>query len=169
MSTFVSVGNAVQPFDRLLDAVAALARDGHLSMPVSVQYGSAKFSCDACRSVAFLDMEQFAAHIRDATVVILHGGAGSIIHACQAGKVPIVMPRLSKFGEHVDDHQLEFVCELDRLGKVVMVGDQQELTVAVAQVQAAETSSAEEKVKKPPLIDLLIKDLRDIETSNFIA
>lgn len=54
-------------------------------------------------------------------VVIVHGGAGSILTSLAAGKVPIVLPRSSAHEEHVDDHQLEMCRMLEARGLVVMV------------------------------------------------
>lgn len=131
MSTFVSVGNATQPFTRLLEAVCALAPQ--LPQPVFVQFGIAQpFACPACTGVGFLAMGEFAQRVSEAELLILHAGAGSVIHAIHAGKVPVVMPRLAKYGEHVDDHQLEFAHELEKTGKVLVAHDAATLAQAAA-------------------------------------
>jgi beta-1,4-N-acetylglucosaminyltransferase len=127
--TFVAVGNATQRFPRLLDAVARLASE--LPQPVTVQFGNNPFTSDACRCVAFLDMDSFARQVANAEVLILHAGAGSIIHAMRAGKVPVVVPRLVRYGEHVDDHQLRFARALEPSGRVVVVEDVTDLASAV--------------------------------------
>lgn len=131
MSTFVSVGNATQPFYRLLEAVRAnLAA---LPQPVFVQYGSAtNIFGDACAAVAFVDMEEFARRVAAAELLVLHAGAGSIIHAARAGKVPVVMPRQASLREHVDDHQLEFTHELARTQRIVVCEKASELPAAAA-------------------------------------
>jgi beta-1,4-N-acetylglucosaminyltransferase len=132
LSTFVSVGNATQPFHRLLGAVCELAHQ--LPQPVFVQYGSAQdFSCPSCNAVAFVDMQAFERQVAEAELLILHAGAGSLIHAVTAGKVPVIMPRRAHLGEHVDDHQLEFARELAAVGKVVMCEDASKLVDAVAE------------------------------------
>ncbi|MBO4860171.1 MAG: hypothetical protein J5530_01350, partial [Clostridia bacterium] len=43
----------------------------------------------------------------NARLVITHGGPSCYIDVLENGKIPIVVPRCHKFGEHVDDHQLE--------------------------------------------------------------
>jgi UDP-N-acetylglucosamine transferase subunit ALG13 len=103
----------------------------HLPAPVTVQFGAGKFSCDGCKCVAFLDMDTFITHVQEATVLIIHGGAGTVINAIHAGKVPIVVPRLARFGEHVDDHQLEFARALGAAGKVVVVEEVGDLPEAI--------------------------------------
>lgn len=132
MSTFVSVGNATQPFYRLLDAVRAnLAA---LPKPLFVQYGAASdIFGPACSAAAFVDMDEFARRVADAQLLILHAGAGSILHAARAGKVPVVMPRRASLGEHVDDHQIEFTKELARMRRIVVCEQASSLTAAAAE------------------------------------
>ncbi len=152
MSTFVSVGNATQPFSRLLDAVARLAPQ--LPQPVTVQYGSNTFANAACRPVAFLDMESFTAHMREADLLILHAGAGVVIHAIQAGKVPVVAPRRACYGEHVDDHQLEFARALAAAGKAVVVEDVARLAAAVDEARLRQARQSP-SVQLPLLISMV--------------
>lgn len=132
MSTFVSVGNATQPFYRLLEAVRE-----HLAIlprPLFIQYGSASdIFGPAYSAAAFVDMNEFASRVADAELLILHAGAGSIIHAARAGKVPVVMPRRALLGEHVDDHQMEFTQELARTGRIVVCHHASDLPTAVSE------------------------------------
>jgi UDP-N-acetylglucosamine transferase subunit ALG13 len=129
MKTFISVGNATQPFHRLLDAVSSIA--SRLPQPVLVQHGNTPFTDSTCRSVRFLGMEAFAECMKKATVVILHAGAGSLIHAITMGKIPVVMPRASRWGEIVDDHQIEFARSLAHEGKIILVEQPTSLLKAV--------------------------------------
>lgn len=150
VSTFVSVGNATQPFPRLLQAVSALAQS--LPQPVLVQYGATDgFSSQYCQSTAFVSMEEFAQHVADASLLILHAGAGSIIHAVRAGKVPVVVPRQAVLGEHVDDHQAEFARELARLGRIVLCEDTSLLATAVADALRLQSAAAVQ-VQELPLV-----------------
>lgn len=129
MSTFVSVGNATQPFLRLLDAVAKLVPE--LPPPVIVQHGVAPFYAQGCRAVPFVGMDDFESLIIEAELLILHAGAGSVLNALRAGKVPVVMPRRVCYGEHVDDHQLEFAQALAETGRVMVAGEPEHLAAAV--------------------------------------
>ena len=133
VSTFVSVGNATQPFPRLLDAVANMAAE--LPQPVTVQYGNSAFSCTACRSVDFVAMDSFMKHMQEADLLILHAGAGAIISAMQVGKVPVVVPRKAEYGEHIDNHQLEFARSLAATNRVVVVEDLSRLLAAVEEAR----------------------------------
>lgn len=129
MTTFVSVGNAKQPFTRLLDAVSQIAP--RLPQPVIVQHGYTQFSDSRCEMVPFIRMEEFREKIELAELLILHAGAGSIIHAIRAGKIPVVVPRQIEYGEHVNNHQVEFATELSRTGKILLVTGIENLEVRV--------------------------------------
>ena len=67
-------------------------------------------------------------NVKNARIVITHGGPSSFIVPLQIGKVPIVVPRQHKFNEHVNDHQVEFVRDVSkRMGTIIDVEDIEEL------------------------------------------
>jgi UDP-N-acetylglucosamine transferase subunit ALG13 len=69
----------------------------------------------------------------EADTVIAHAGAGTILVARNMGHVPVVMPRLKRFGETVDDHQVELAIALEQAGQVTAVWDAASLPACVAQ------------------------------------
>lgn len=132
MSTFVSVGNAIQPFGRLITAVAErkqqlptplVIQHGHTPLPLSTEY----------TAVSFMNMDDFSNQMISADLLILHAGAGSLIHAVRAGKVPVVMPRRAVYGEHIDDHQLDLSRALEREQRIVVVSEPEGLIDAITQ------------------------------------
>ncbi len=159
MSTFVAVGNATQAFPRLLDSVARIA--SLLPQPVFVQYGAyAGFCCPGCDAARFVNMSEFERRVREASLLIMHAGAGSVIHAVRSGKVPVVMPRQAALGEHVDDHQNELARELHRLGRVVACEEPSRLLSAVhdaLRLQEALTGQAPE-ARLPGVLRRLLLD-----------
>jgi len=157
MSTFVTVGNATQPFPRLLHAVVANA--DRLPQPVTVQYGNNDFSCEKCQSVAFMDMEQFTLQLTEATLVVTHAGAGSIIHAIQAGKVPVVVPRRTEYGEIIDNHQIEFAQSLATEGRVIITQDVTRLEFAAKEALARQERLDQQPETRPRLITLISERL----------
>lgn len=131
---FVTIGNATQKFERLLEAVDRLAGAESLG-PVMIQAGySASFDARHCEVVDRLPPDEFARSIREAEVVISHGGAGTLWHSFRAGKVPVVMPRRAKYGEHVDD-QYELVQALARQDKLIPAYEPEDLAEAVAEAR----------------------------------
>jgi UDP-N-acetylglucosamine transferase subunit ALG13 len=130
--TFVTVGNATDGFRRLLDAVETLAADGALPAPLVIQSGNNPGFVSRHGLVrSFLPMDEFEDHVRRARLVIAHAGAGTVLHALAAGRTPVVMPRRVRYGEHVDDHQAEFVECLARVGRVIAAWEPADLPGAV--------------------------------------
>jgi UDP-N-acetylglucosamine transferase subunit ALG13 len=134
MSTFVTTGNGVQSFSRLLDEIKRIAPQ--LPQPVIVQHGKTAFSADGIQSFDLVDLPTFQKLLNDCKVLITHGGAGSVFGALKIGKKPVVVPRMKKFDEIIDNHQITFAEELQRQGKVVAVHDVSQLLVAVQDVLA---------------------------------
>jgi UDP-N-acetylglucosamine transferase subunit ALG13 len=120
MGTFVTVGSHDAPFDRLLDASAAAIRAGVLPRPATIQTGVAKERDFLGESMPFLAPSAFKEAVRQASVIVTHGGAGAIATAIRAGKKPIVMGRSAARGEHVDDHQDQLIAKLAELGVIVV-------------------------------------------------
>jgi UDP-N-acetylglucosamine transferase subunit ALG13 len=134
MSTFVTTGNGVQSFSRLLDEIKRIAPQ--LPQPVIVQHGQTAFSAADIQSFDLVDSVTFQKLMADCEVLITHGGGGSVFAALKIGKKPIVVPRLKDFDEIIDDHQVTFANELQRQGKVVAVHDVSRLLTAVHEMQA---------------------------------
>jgi UDP-N-acetylglucosamine transferase subunit ALG13 len=111
-----------------------------------IQRGTSTTCPRGARSVDFLPFDELMNHIRAARVVVTHAGVGSILAVNSVGKRPIVVPRLRRFGEAVDDHQLSFARRLDRAGLIVLVEDLRELPAVIARTsaiaQAPNTSGA---------------------------
>ena len=157
MSTFVSVGNAYQPFTRLLHAVTSNAHA--LPRSVVVQHGHTPFDSFECRGVTFLDMQAFESAVSEAEVLIFHAGAGSVIHALGAGKAPVVMARRAEFGEHVDDHQVEFARELALTGRVAAVEHIAELMAVIKRARTLPVTVAR---LEPPVVEMVAAILTDV-------
>jgi UDP-N-acetylglucosamine transferase subunit ALG13 len=102
---FVTLGTHQQPFTRALDALAGLDP----AEPMMIQHGatSPRAQSATVTWVDYLATDVLIASMRDARVVISHAGVGSAVTAIRAGKKPVLIPRLARFGEHVDDHQLQ--------------------------------------------------------------
>ena len=127
-------GTHEQAFDRLVEAGDRLANSGH---DVFVQYGYASAPPAEADGAMWVDRAELQRHCRLADVIITHGGPGSIWDAFEAGKVPIVVPRSHRHGEHVDDHQVAFVRHLAHHRRVVLVEDTDRLEEAVENHRAA--------------------------------
>jgi UDP-N-acetylglucosamine transferase subunit ALG13 len=119
--TFVAVGTHDQPFDRLLGAVARAADEGVLPEPVVAQIGRASHVPAQFDAAPLRPASEIAALAGAAEVMVCHAGSGILAAGLRAGLRPLVMPRLARLGEHVDDHQLQLARRLGELGLVVEV------------------------------------------------
>lgn len=107
---FVTVGTHEQQFNRLIKKIDQLKKDGHVKDDVFIQTGFSDYIPESCDWKKFLSYEEMIQKIKDAKIVITHGGPSSFILPLQYGKTPIVVPRMKKYDEHVNDHQVDF-CE----------------------------------------------------------
>jgi len=127
------VGTHSEPFDRLVGAVERAAAGGVLPGPVRLQAGVAQLASPHVEVEAWLPREEVIRRMAEAEIVVVHGGAGMISSALHAGRRPIVMCRLRRHGEHVDDHQLQLATKLAEVGLAVVVED----TITEADVERA--------------------------------
>ena len=121
---FVTVGTHEQQFNRLISCVDELKRDGVIQEDVFIQTGFSTYEPKYCRWSKLIPYDEMVKNVEEARIVITHGGPASFIMPLQIGKVPIVVPRQFQFGEHVNDHQVEFSREVAvRKGNILLVED----------------------------------------------
>lgn len=108
MKAFVTLGLDRKPFTRLLDLVNEAIERNLLSRDSLVQHGHTPFSTANFRLVDFLPFTKMLQTIKEADLVITHAGVGSVLLCLNAQRIPLIMPREGKRGEHVDNHQIEF-------------------------------------------------------------
>lgn len=123
---FVTVGTHQDEFARMLSAVEALGeRD------LVVQYGNGHAPANARIAEPFMPFPRMIEYFDAAAHVVTHAGVGSILLAIRHGHHPIVVPRLSALGEHVDDHQVHLSRRLEATGRVRVVWPDQDLADAL--------------------------------------
>ncbi|MBP3326777.1 MAG: glycosyltransferase [Coprococcus sp.] len=121
---FVTVGTHEQPFDRLIECVDNLKRDGVITEDVVLQTGYSTYEPKYCTWQKLYPYQQMIKLVDEARIVITHGGPSSFIMPLQIGKTPIVVPRRHEFNEHVNDHQVYFSKSVaERMGTIIVVED----------------------------------------------
>ena len=121
---FVTVGTHEQPFNRLVQKIDELKRDGIIREDVIIQTGFSTYEPKYCQWSKLIPYQQMVKNVEDARIVITHGGPASFIMPLQIGKVPIVVPRQKQFDEHINDHQVEFARNVaQRMGTIIPVED----------------------------------------------
>lgn len=131
---FATVG-ATLPFDRLVNSVAELHAKGEISERLIVQTGVGGAVPAGLEVHETLPFDELQAILRDASIVVCHGGTGSLITALRQGCHVIAMPRLHALGEHYDDHQLEITEAFEARGLLRVARSAEELQQALREMR----------------------------------
>lgn len=125
---FATVGTHGDGFPRMLNAIQTLGQRGELV----VQYGYGSPPTNATRAEAFFPFAEMMELFTRAEKVITHAGVGSILLASRAGHVPVILPRVARLGEHVDDHQVELARALESRNSVLVCWEPGDLSRLLA-------------------------------------
>ncbi len=124
----VTVGTHSMPFDRLLTAVDRAHATGVLGgHELVIQSGSCRYVCTNARQFAYCSAEELDELLMQADIVISHGGIGTLLPALRLKKHVIAIPRLQRYGEHYNDHQVEVCRALTRQGVLLSSEDETDL------------------------------------------
>lgn len=132
---FVTLGSQKFQFNRLLKKIDELIESGVITEPVFAQTGASDYVPRHYAFQPFLDRETFADHMARCDTVITHGGTGAIIGAVKNGKKVIAVPRLARYGEHVDDHQLQLIGQFRDLNLILACNDTEDLGAALEDIR----------------------------------
>ena len=125
---FVTVGTHEQPFDRLLKCIDKMVEDGIINEKVIIQKGYTDYEPTYCESYNLIGYDEMQKYIKEARIVITHGGPASFSAPLSIGKIPIVVPRQLKYNEHVNDHQLAFTNQVEkRMKNIIVVENEKEI------------------------------------------
>lgn len=117
---FVTVGTHEQQFDRLIRSIDEL----YLNEKIVVQTGYSNYIPQNVEWKKFYDYDEMNELISKSDICITHGGPATFMNVLEKGKIPIVVPRQKKYGEHVNDHQLNFAKRIVLQGyKLLVVED----------------------------------------------
>lgn len=116
---FVSLGTQDKPFVRLLDYL----EHSNIKDKIIVQAGFTDYESKKFEIHKYLDKDDFDKYINEADLVICHGGVGTIVSCLNKNKKVLAVPRLSKYKEHQNDHQLQIVNAYYQKGYLVMMND----------------------------------------------
>ncbi|MEC4816904.1 MAG: glycosyltransferase [Scytonema sp. PMC 1069.18] len=117
---FVTLGTIPFPFDRAVLWLDVLLERKIICEPVFLQYGTSNISDLKDHSLVNLksvvSSEEINQLVSSSRLVISHAGQGSIKMLAAKGASFVLLPRLKKFGEHIDDHQLWFAQSVVKYG-----------------------------------------------------
>lgn len=119
----VTLGTQDKGFERLLKAIEHEIEVGTITDKVFVQAGYTKYESDKMEIVDYVSNERFNELMKEADLVITHGGAGSILSAIKNNKPVIAAARLKKYKEHANDHQRQIIKEFSDAGYIIELRD----------------------------------------------
>lgn len=136
--TLVILGTQDKSFDRLLRMVEKEIKNNNLKGEVIVQAGQTKFKSKYMEIFDLIPITKFNKLIKEADLVITHGGVGSIIQALKHNKKVIAVPRLARYKEHENDHQIQIVEEFTKNGYILSAKNTKELNKALEDINKFE-------------------------------
>lgn len=127
----VTLGTQKQPFTRLLDAI----ENTNIKDEIIVQAGHTKYLSNKMKVFDFISYEEMDKLVDKADIIITHGGTGSIVGPLKKHKKIIAVPRLNKYGEHVDDHQIQIVDMFADVGYIMKYDDGDDLEKIISEIK----------------------------------
>lgn len=131
----VLLGTQHNEFRRLLEEIEKNIENEKIKEEVIVQAGFTKYESDKMKIFDMISKCELEDLVKKANLIITHGGVGSIQVALQEGKKVIAVPRKSKYGEHVNDHQCQIVKNFAEEGYLLGIEDVQEIPKALEKVK----------------------------------
>lgn len=129
---FVTVGTQKFQFDRLIKIIDDFAQNNN--MDIFCQIGNSSYIPKYAKFKQFLSKSEFDYYLHNCEVVIAHSGVATIIEALKLNKKIIVVPRLKRYGEHVDDHQVQIAKCFDEKEYVRMFHLSDNIEMVVSEV-----------------------------------
>jgi UDP-N-acetylglucosamine transferase subunit ALG13 len=143
----VSVGTTESyGFRRMLEALADSLRD----VDTLWQTGATDVSGLNIPARATVPHGELLEAVAAADVIVCHAGTGAALTALEAGRCPVLVPRLRRHGEHVDDHQVQIAAELSGRGLAVVAAPD-ELSPEVLEEAARRRIG---RLERPPALEL---------------
>jgi UDP-N-acetylglucosamine transferase subunit ALG13 len=88
-----------------------------------MQIGSSTYEPKHAEWFRFESEEVIEKLYDDCSVIVCHGGAGTILNGLSRGRPLVIVPRREKFGEVTNDHQLLITEKVVAMGKGISVDD----------------------------------------------
>lgn len=132
---FVTLGSQKFQFNRLLKELDSLIENGVIKEDIFAQIGASTYTPKHYEFKDFLNQNEFKEKMKECSMVITHAGTGAIITALKEEKKVIAVPRLAKYGEHVDDHQLQILEAFTSQNYILSIIEMNELVTALSKIK----------------------------------
>ena len=132
----VTLGTQDKNFTRLLTEIDRLIDKKTIKEEVIVQAGYTKYESKNMKVFDYVPKKELEEYMEKANFIITHAGVGSIFDALKKNKKIIAVPRLSKYKEHNNDHQLQLVEEFYKENLIIPVIEVEELEEAIKKIDS---------------------------------
>ncbi|MBS3055449.1 MAG: beta-1,4-galactosyltransferase [Candidatus Aenigmarchaeota archaeon] len=157
---FLTVGTHSQQFNRLLRKIDELIENKAIKAKVVAQIGNSDYRPKNYTWYKFVGERKMQNLYKNSRLVIMHAGVGSIITSLGYKKPTIVVPRLEKFGEHINDHQLQIAKVFEHQHKVLACYDINDLSIAIKKGFKFKPKTSK---KQPKMIKIIQRFLLDLQ------
>lgn len=131
----VTLGTQDKSFERLLKAIDREIERGIIEERVIVQAGVTKYESEYMEIFDLIPSDEFEKLIKKCDLLITHGGVGSILAGLNHNKKVIAAARLSKYNEHVNDHQLQIIEKFSKEKYILALKDFEKLGKLIEKAQ----------------------------------
>lgn len=128
---FVTLGTQDKPFTRLLKKIDEEIAKGNIEDEVIVQGGCSKIDTNNMTIFNQVSQQEFEEYIEKCEILLTHAGVGSIITGLKYGKKVVAVPRLAKYGEAANDHQIQLVENFSQEGYILGVNNLDDLVKVI--------------------------------------
>jgi len=154
----VLLGTQNNSFHRLLEEIQKNINNGNIEEEVIVQKGYTKFESEKMTLYDQMPLNEIMRLTEKADLVITHGGVGSIINSIEKNKKVIAVPRLKKYNEHVNNHQLDIIKSFNDMEYIIGLNGVEELGETLKKIKDFQPK---QYVKNTGRIIQLVEDFID--------
>jgi UDP-N-acetylglucosamine transferase subunit ALG13 len=156
-NVFFAFGTHEQEFPRMIQAIEIISLSMDVNLVVQRGYSELPTSLNVKKSYKVMDHSSFVRAMIESDVVISQASPGNLFSALSAGRIPLLIPRLSIWNEHVDDHQLFFAnhCQEQSLAhqcvdvaRIIETIDRLPSTLVQQQIAKEALARSEENTRK---------------------
>ena len=141
-------------FDRLLSIIDKWAGNQKVYAVVA-QMANSDINFKNMTCFDYLEPDDFNEYFNNADVIIGHAGMGTIISSLENGKKLVVFPRLLKYNEHRNDHQLHTAKGFEKLGLINVAYTENELLKYLDNLHSISKKSRIDNNAEQKLLDKL--------------
>lgn len=146
---FVTLGTQKHSFIRIISKV--LKSDILKDKEIIIQYGYTNIDNlkipNNIKVFDFVDENKFNEYVKDSEYVITHAGVGCILSAVKKDKKVITIPRLDKYDEHINNHQLQIARKFEKMGFVLYLKENQNLDSKIKDLDSFKIKKYNEDTK----------------------